>query len=134
MIIAIIVGMTTQIICMFVSLVLMIKKIQKGNQVVDIIEKLWIKSIKKNWMKYLEKNLKGIWKTVLDFSMEVRGVRIMYDVYKEPTKEERIENLKEYLKYLQEELQNAKSYWMKLTIKQKIVVTIRELKNVLGEK
>lgn len=41
--------------------------------------------------------------------MAVRGVRIMYDVYKEPTKEERIELLKNDLKYRQKELQSAKA-------------------------
>ena len=66
--------------------------------------------------------------------MAVRGVKIMYDVYKEPTKEERIELLKNDLKYRQKELQSAKSYWKKLTLKQEIAVDIRELRDLLGEK
>ena len=53
-------------------------------------------------------------------------------IYKEPTKEEKIESIKNYLKYLQKELSNAKSYWKKLKVKQEIVVTFNELKDVLG--
>ena len=58
----------------------------------------------------------------------------MYCVYKESTKEERIELLKNDLKYRQKELCSAKSYWRKLTLKQEIAVDIRELKDLLGEK
>lgn len=57
----------------------------------------------------------------------------MYDAYKEPIKEERIELLKNDIKYRKKELQSAKSYWKKLTIKQEIAVDIRELKYLLGE-
>lgn len=52
-------------------------------------------------------------------------------IYREPTKEEKIEFLKIYLKELHEELRNAKSYYTKLIIKQDISVKIRELKDLL---
>lgn len=68
---------------------------------------------------------------LLAYEIYKRG---MYDVYKEPTKEERIELLKNDLKYRQKELQSAKSYWKKLTIKQEIAIDIRELRDLLGEK
>lgn len=55
-------------------------------------------------------------------------------VYKEPTKEELIEDTKKYLKYLDEELRKAKSYWKKLTIKQDIATNVRILKLLLENK
>ena len=58
----------------------------------------------------------------------------MYYTPKEPTREERIILLEYYLRELKKDLHNAKSYWMFLTIKQKMAETERELKSLLGEK
>ena len=59
----------------------------------------------------------------------------MYYTPKEPTtREERIILLEYYLRELKKDLDNAKSYWMFLTIKQKMAETKRELKTLLGEK
>lgn len=58
----------------------------------------------------------------------------MYYTPKEPTREERMVLLEYYLRELEKDLKNAKSYWMYLTVKQKIAETERELKGLKGEK
>ena len=58
----------------------------------------------------------------------------MYSTPKEPSKEERIERIKELLKLLGKDYLKAKSYHKKLTIKQDIAVLMRELKTLMGVK
>ena len=58
----------------------------------------------------------------------------MYSTPKEPTKEERIERIKELLKLLGKDYLEAKSYHKKLTIKQDVAVLMRELKTLMGVK
>lgn len=51
-------------------------------------------------------------------------------VYRERTKEEKIKDAIEHIKYLEKELSNEKSYWYKLTTKQKILEVKRYIKEL----